>query len=559
MTDIPPWPIPALAPEVTHVQVHAVLARELARHGGGVMFGVTGESNVFMADQFVRAQGGRYVAAASEAGAVSMAKGYAAITGGPGIATVTHGPGLTNTMTALVDGAREQAPVVLVAGDTAVADSGNLQNIDQRQLALAAEAGFEQVRSPETVCADTAAAFRRALTERRPVVLNVPAEFMFVPCERPEPAVIQASRAAPGPADAEVDDAAAVLAAGRRPIVLAGRGAIGPDARAALLALAARAGAPLATTLKAKDLFRGEEADLGIFGTLSPPETVAAIAASDCVVAFGASLNGWTTARGAYLDGKRVVHCDLDARQLGARARIDAGVAGDAAAVADALRGRLDDAGLPPAAFRSGLPRAEPARRQAAAGGPGGSGARLAGLGECLDALDAAAPADRILVADSGRFVFAAFGRLHAEHPAWFVPTVGFGAIGLGMGHAVGAACAGSGRPVLLVTGDGGFMLGGLAEFSTAVRYGLDIIVAVCDDGSYGAEEAFMRERGADPAIARFSWPDLAAVARSLGGQGVTVASAAQLAGLPGVIAARTGPLLIDIRLDPDTIAGFEH
>ena len=541
------------------MEVHEILARELARHGGGVMFGVTGESNVFMADQFVRAEGGRYVAAASEAGAVAMAKGYAAITGGPGIATVTHGPGLTNTMTALVDGVREQTPLVLVAGDTAIIDSGNLQNIDQRQLALAAEAGFEQVRSPETVGADTAAACRRALTERRPVVLNVPADFMFAQCEDTQPAMIQASQLAPGPADAEVDEAVAVLAAARRPIVLARRGAIGPDARTALLALAVRAGALLATTLKAKDLFRGEEADLGIFGTLSPPDTVTAIAASDCIVAFGASLNDWTTARGAYLKGKRVVQCDLDARRLGARARIDAGVAGDAAAVADALRGRLDDADLPPAAFRSGLPRSEPARKAPAAGTRSGSGDRPPGLGECLDALDAAAPADRILVADSGRFVFAAFSRLHAEHPAWFVPTVGFGAIGLGMGHAVGAACAGSGRPVLLTAGDGGFMLGGLADFSTAVRYGLDIIVAICNDGSYGAEEAFMRERGADPAIARFSWPDFAAVATSLGGQGVRIPSAARLADLPGIIAARAGPLLLDIRLDPDTIAGFEH
>jgi acetolactate synthase I/II/III large subunit len=540
------------------VEAYAVLARELARHGGGVMFGVTGESNVFMADQFVRAEGGRYVAAASEAGAVAMAKGYAAITGGPGIATVTHGPGLTNTLTALVDGVREETALVLVAGDTAVTDSGNLQNIDQRQVVLAAGAGLEQVRSPETICDDTAAAFRRALTERRPVVLNVPADFMFARCDA-APVTLRAAEPAPGPADGPVDEAVAVIASARRPIVLAGRGAVAPGARAALLALAARAGAPVATTLKAKDLFRGEDADLGIFGTLSSPDTVTAIAASDCIVAFGASLNGWTTARGAYLDGKRVVQCDLDARRLGARARIDAGVAGDAAAVAGAIARRLDEADLPPAAFRSVLSRREPVRAADNDDGGARHGDRPSGLGECLDALDAAAPADRIVVLDSGRFVFAAFSRLHAADPAWFVPTVGFGAIGLGMGHAAGAACAGSGRPVLLVSGDGGFMLGGLAEFSTAVRYGLDVIVAICNDGSYGAEEAFMRERGADPAIARFSWPDFAAVATSLGGQGVTIATAAGLADLAAIIAARTRPLLLDIQLDPDTIDGFEH
>lgn len=540
------------------MEAYAVLARELARHGGGAMFGVTGESNVFMADRFVRAEGGRYVAAASEAGAVAMAKGYATVTGGAGIATVTHGPGLTNTLTALVDGVREETPLVLVAGDTAVADQFNLQNIDQRQVALAAGAGFEQVRSPETICDDTAAAFRRTLTERRPVVLNVPADFMFSSCDA-GPVPLQAARPAPGPADDLVDEAVAVIASARRPIVLAGRGAIGAAARAALMALAAQTGAPVATTLKAKDLFRGEEANLGIFGTLSSPDTAAAIAASDCVIAFGASLNGWTTARGAYLDGKRVVQCDLDSRRLGALARIDAGVAGDAAAVAAALTRRLDEADLPPAMFRSALPRAEPTRPPGQHRGPARPGDRPSGLGECLDALDAAVPANRIVVLDSGRFVFAAFGRLHAAHPAWFVPTVGFGAIGLGMGHAVGAACAGSSRPVLLVAGDGGFMLGGLNEFTTAVRYGLDIVIAICNDGSYGAEEAFMRERGADPAIARFTWPDFAAVATSLGGQGVTIATAAGLADMPAIIATRTGPLLLDIKLDPDTIVGFEH
>lgn len=540
------------------MEIHAILARELARHGGGTMFGVTGEANVFMADRFVRTERGRYVAAASEMGAVVMAKGYAAVSGRLGIATVTHGPGLTNAMTALVDGVREGTPLVLVAGDTAIVDSGNIQNIDQRQVVLAAGAGFEQLRSPATVSQDTAVACRRALAERRPVVLNVPADFMFSECDCDDQLTAAAPAPAPGPAAAAVDEAVGVIASARRPIPLAGRGGIAPEARAALLALAERAGAPVATTLKGKDLFRGEEFDLGIFGTLSHPVAAEVIAQSDCIIAFGASLNGWTTARGAYLDGKRVVQCDLDARQLNSRARIDVGIAGDAAAVADAIRHRLDEVDLPPAGFRSSRLRDQLAGL-AAVGGRARRADGPPGLGESLDALNAAAPRDRILVLDSGRFVFAAFSRLHVEHPAWFVPTVGFGAIGLGMGHAVGAACAGSGRPVLLVAGDGGFMLGGLAEFNTAVRYGLDVIVAICNDGSYGAEEAFMRERSADPAIARFRWPGFADVAASLGGHGVTVSTAGDLQDLATIIAGRTGPLLLDIRLDPDTINGFEH
>jgi acetolactate synthase I/II/III large subunit len=541
---------------------HAALAHVLAGLGVDTIFGVTGEANVFLADTFVRAEAGRYVAAASEMGAVAMAKGYASVSGGLGVATVTHGPGLTNTLTALVDAVRERIPLVLVAGDTAVTDRDNIQNIDQRQVTLAAGAGFEQVRAPATLAHDTAAACRRARAEGRPVVLNVPADFMFQPCPIPSRLAFTPPQPAPGPAGAAVDEAVAAIASSRRPIVLAGRGAISSASRTELRTLAARAGAPVATTLKAKDLFRDDEFNLGLFGTLSHPVAAQAIADSDCIIAFGASLNDWTTARGAYLAGKRVVQCDLDPTRLAAHAPIDVGIAGDAATVAAALTTRLTETDLPPAPFRTSALRHQLATLTTRADAPNPAAPTPAGpltLAGVLDTLDAAAPADRILVCDSGRFVFQAFSRVHVTDPLSFVPTVGFGAIGLGVGHAVGAACAADGRPVLLITGDGGFMLGGLAEFNTAVRYGLDIIVALCNDGSYGAEETFLRARDADPSIARFRWPDFAPVATSLGGQGVTVATPADLATLPTIITNRTTPLLIDFKLDPTTIEDFPH
>ena len=118
-------------------------------------------------------------------------------------------------------------------------------------------------------------------------------------------------------------------------------------------------------------------------------------------------------------------------------------------------------------------------------------------------------------------------------------------------------ACAD--RPALLVTGDGGFMLGGLAEFSTAVRHGCDLVVVVCNDSSYGAEDVQLTNRGMDPSIARFSWPDFAPVAVALGGQGVTVRTMGDLQSALDAIEARQGPLLIDLKLDPDTVPPLGH
>src|SRR5690606_26631059 len=92
-----------------------------------------------------------------------------------------------------------------------------------------------------------------------------------------------------------LDDALGIVASAARPLVLAGRGAVLADAHDELVALAALIGAPVATTLKASSYFAEDDADLGVFGTLSTDAALEAIGAADCVLAFGASLNEWTT------------------------------------------------------------------------------------------------------------------------------------------------------------------------------------------------------------------------------------------------------------------------
>ena len=99
--------------------VHEAVAAALADLGVDTMFGLIGDSNLFMVDRFVRQHQGRYFSAVHEAGAVMMAHGYAVRSGRLGVATVTQGPGLTNTATALVEATRSGTPMVLITGDTA--------------------------------------------------------------------------------------------------------------------------------------------------------------------------------------------------------------------------------------------------------------------------------------------------------------------------------------------------------------------------------------------------------------------------------------------------------
>lgn len=97
-------------------------------------------------------------------------------------------------------------------------------------------------------------------------------------------------------------------------------------------------------------------------------------------------------------------------------------------------------------------------------------------------------------------------------------------------------------------------MMGGLGEFNTAVRMGLDLIVVVCNDSAYGAEHIQLKDRGLNPKSTEFNWPSFANTAQALGGQGFHVTSIAELQSVLGQIKNRTGPMLIDLRLDPETV-----
>jgi len=534
----------------TLVKVYDALAKALADNGVDTVFGLTGDANLFLVDHFIRAYGGTYVSAAHEAGAVLMAHGYASVTGRVGVATVTHGPAFTNTVTALIEGVRSRTPMVLIAGDTPVVEKEHIQAVDQRAVVLGTGVGFEQVRSVDTAIADLGTALRRAVVERRPVVLNVPVDFVWLDTTYARVDVRPVPVPALGPDPDALDRAVGVIASARRPLVLAGHGATSPRAKAAMLRLAERIGAPVATTLKGKDLFRGEAFDLGIFGTLSTPPAVDAILEADCVIAFGASLNKWTTAVGAYLDGKAVVQCDLDRGAIGRFGPVDAGVVGDAAVTAETMVAWLDEAEVPATRFRS------PALAdRVAAYDPADFADRS--TDETVDErtvllrLEEAVPADRTLVTDGGQFIFNALKMLHVPEPAAFVLGVNFGSIGLGMGNAIGAAVGAPRRPALMLCGDGGFMLGGLVEFNSAVRAGADLIAVVFNNRCYGPEYVHFVNHGMDPALSMFDWPDFAGVADALGGRGLVVRNLADLDRLPKLIAERDRPLLVDVHLDP--------
>jgi acetolactate synthase I/II/III large subunit len=383
------------------------------------------------------------------------------------------------------------------------------------------------------------------------VLLDVPADLLLAPVSV-DPAALRV----PSPPGAvrrggmQLDSALGLIASAKRPVILAGRGAVTAGAERSLAELAELIGAPLATSMLAKDMFAGHPSNLGICGNLAHPAASTVLAEADCIVAFGASLNVHTTMRGELTSGKKIVQIDLDPGRFGWYVSPDEAVVGDADDVASVLIALLREAGHEP--HRGWLDRAQGliADFDPRAGFQDRSNGSTIDVRVAALEVDDLLPARRNIVSDVGRFGTAAWPYIHTDEASRFTAMIGFGALGLGLAGAIGMAVARPEAPTVCLVGDGGFMMNP-AELATAVREQLPLIVVVFDDGAYGAEYHKFVVHGVDPAHSYMSWPDIERVAEGLGAEAMSVTKASDFDAVSELLANRTRPLVLDIRLDP--------
>lgn len=543
-------------------RVFELLAQSLDEHGVDQLFGLIGDGNLFMVDAWVRGGSGQYTGCAHEASAVLAALGYAQVSGRTGVASITHGPALTNAVSALVEGVKGGIPMVLLCGDTPPGDLHHLQRIDQREIIKATGAGFIEMRAPETASIDLARAFRRAALERTPIVFNMRADLQWSETEA-GPVVLPIPSARNAVVEgADFDRALGMIASAKRPLIIAGRGAIAPEARDAILKLAKRIEAPVATTLKASGLFSGEPFNLGVLGTLSRPAALDAVAKSDCVIAFCASLTSYTLGGGhghdgRLLTGKRVIQIMGDAQENERRTEHDILLIADPALMAERIVEELDGAEIPPSRntdqdLAKALREEAETWTQTLPFKPTASG--TIDYVPALRRINQVLPTDRVLVTDAGRFIIAAWRNLPVTDPRHFVMTLNFAAIGFGLGEAIGAARAAPDKLTVLVAGDGGFTMGGLTELGTIVREKLNIAIVLCNDGSFGAEYIQFTSKQMSPEMSLTYPPDFTAIAKAAGLDVCCVTDPAELDAALALLAKSGGPRLVELRLDPDFI-----
>jgi thiamine pyrophosphate-dependent acetolactate synthase large subunit-like protein len=346
-------------------------------------------------------------------------------------------------------------------------------------------------------------------------------------------------------------EAVALLEGAQRPVIIVGNGARGHEDE--VMATAVHLDAPVITTFKAKGLVPDTHPlACGVLGRSGIPVASITMGRADALLVLGASFSDHTGIA-PYIP---TIQVDLDPMTLGKFHAVNVPLLGDITVTCQMLRDATTSRRRPEQHDtidkRWERWRTEKARRR------GRSRDGALHPASLFDALGDAMPEDAVIAVDVGNNTYA-FGRYFETKRGQHVLMSGYlGSIGFGLPAAMGAWCAlhpptgdASPRRVVAVCGDGG--LGQyLAEVTTAVKYGMDIVIVVLDNGQLA--KITKEQIGAQRAVWQTSLhnPDFAAYAELCGGRGLTVARDADLAPtLAEAFAVRGGPALVAVKTDP--------
>jgi acetolactate synthase I/II/III large subunit len=521
------------------------VANAVAAEGVSVAFNLPDEITIHVI-QSLHECGIRVIRGRHEQNVLAMADGYARASGDIGVCSIGPGPAFAQTGNGLVTAQRRGSPVLVLLGST---QRGLAKDFDARNFVENLGARYFELTSPLTAADDIARAFKAIRQTAGPVVLAVPHEQAIVDLEvhgwNYSPTKRAPFRAAEVDPESElIQDAAGILASARRPVILAGRGAVQAGAKQELEALAERLGAPLGTSLQGNGFFRGHPLNMGMIGGFATAFCTQAIAEADVVLAVGISLNYYQL--GGDLPSARVIQVDTELSRIGLLTRVDLPIVADAKEAVRALNRALEAADIAGAQPWAGSPGANGVQHTAGTDGVE-TGQQKVSVTEVLPALERMLPSDRVLVVDGGGYLPFVMDMVSVPDPGSWIWTLDFASIGLGLPIALGVKAARPQRPVYVIAGDGGFMMN-IQELETAVREHLPVTVVVFNNSSYAPEADRLKARGKPIDLGNYDDVDFAAVARAFGAEAATVRNVDDLAACAALLSSCSSPVILDVK-----------
>ena len=547
----------ALPPEHPRATtVSDLMVDTMTAWGVSHVFGMVGHSNLGFADA-MRAAEVRgdltFVGIRHEGAAAFAASAYGKLTGQLAACFAIAGPGSTNLLTGLYDAKVDRAPVLAISGQvpSKVRGRGAFQDLDLAAAFADVAVSTQTVQRDSDYVELMNLACKHALVQRGVAHLVLPDEVQALPADPDVRTGGPGGRIADlsvSPADGPLEQASALIAGAKRPVIVVGHGARkGIDD---VVRLAERLHAPMLTTFKAKGIVADDHPlACGVLGRSGTPVASWHMNESDLLIVFGASFANHT----GIASYKPIIQVDSEPDAIGRFHAVTVPLFGDVGVTARRL---LVDANTlrvntvdqrDDVAARKAIWHAEKERRTLDDNGRGVASAFL------FEALARHTPESSVIAVDVGNNTYS-FGRYFECKPSQHVLMSGYlGSIGFGFPAAMGAWAAAPDRTILAVTGDGGFGQY-LGEVTTAVKYGMNITHVLLNNSQLG--KITKEQRAADWDVWQTSLhnPDFAAYAQLCGAFGVRVTAREQLDEALSKAFAYDGPALVEVVTDPNLI-----
>lgn len=528
-----------------------IIMEVLLEQGVDTIFGYPGATVLAVYDALYSCGGRiRHILTAHEQGAAHAAEGYARASGKTGVCLATSGPGSTNLVTGIASAFMDSIPVVFITGnvDASLLGRDSFQEVDTTGIVMPITKHSFIIKEIGDLASSLREAFRIAGSGRKgPVLVDIPKNITLASMDyEPQPPV-RITPAKPPRADCLARTVQAIRSA-QRPLLYTGGGVISSGASRELIQLAERTDIPVASSMMGLGGFPADHPlYLGMIGMHGAYAANRAAQECDLLIAAGARFSDRVACNRAQFAPKaRIVHIDIDPAEMDKNLFAEYHLRGDLKEVFQ----RLCEA----------LPEAEHAawRAQTAAFRQPQPSAPSDGLPtpqQVIETLDRLTPDETQIVTDVGQHQLWTAQYYTFEKPRTFITSGGLGAMGFGLGAAIGAHLANPARKTVLVSGDGSFHMN-LNELATLVSYRLPIVDLVMNNTVLGMvrqwQTVFYHRRYAQTAPNRQT--DLVRLAEAFGAQGLRIERPEEIEPVLQAALSCGGPCVVDCRVSPDAM-----
>ncbi len=454
----------------------------LKEQGVDTVFGYPGGAILNVYDELYKHQGEiRHVLTSHEQGASHAADGYARSTGKVGVCFATSGPGATNLVTGIATAYMDSVPVVAITCNVTVPLLGkdSFQEIDIAGITMPITKHNFIVKDVTKLADTIRRAFKIAQTGRPgPVLVDIPKDITAAKTEYTSVEPKPIARVTDTICEKDVDTAASMIKAAKKPYIFVGGGAVISGASEELKEFAGKVNAPVCDTLMGKGAFDGTD-DLytGMLGMHGTKTSNLGVSECDLLIAVGVRFSDRVLGNAKkFASQAKILQFDVDAAEINKNIQVDASVIGDLKEILIRVNEKLDAQSHPEwigeiMDLKKKYPLTYPKE--------GLSGPYL------MEEIYRATKGDAVIVTEVGQHQMWAAQYYKYKNPRTFLSSGGLGTMGYGLGAAIGAQIGNPDKQVINIAGDGCFRMN-MNEIATAAREKLPLIEVIVNNHVLG-------------------------------------------------------------------------